>query len=84
MRTFIQYDSEGQIVAVVQTETLPEGLKQPFYLKDKDHGAAEVTQDSAAFGRAAAELCEGFKFDVAQQKLVNKPAPEALPPTAAT
>ena len=28
MRTFIQYDSEGQIVAVVQTERLPDGLEQ--------------------------------------------------------
>ena len=82
MRTFIQYDSEGQIVAVVQTETLPDGLAQPFYLKDKDHGAAEVTEDSATAGHDTAELCEGFKYDAAQRKLVKKPASEAPAPTA--
>jgi 2-keto-3-deoxy-6-phosphogluconate aldolase len=73
MRTFIQYDADGQIIAVVQTETPPEGLKQPFYLKDKGHGAAEVTQDSAAAGHTPIELCQGFTFDAAQHKLVKKP-----------
>jgi hypothetical protein len=83
MRTFIQYDAEGQIVAMVQTESLPAGIEQPFYLKDKDHGAAEVTEDSATTGHTVTELCEGFKYDAAQRKLVKKTAPEAPPPTAA-
>ena len=83
MRTFIQYDAEGQIVSVVQTESLPEGVEQPFYLKDKDHGAAEVTEDSATAAHDAAELCEGFNYDAAQHKLVKKPAPEAPAHTAA-
>lgn len=57
-----------------------ETLEQPFYLKDKGHGAAEVTEDSAAVGHDATELCEGFKYEAAQRKLVRKPAPEAPPP----
>lgn len=73
MRTFIQYDGDGQIIAVVQTESLPPGLEQPFYLKDEGHGAAEVTQDSAAGGHDAIELCQGFRFDVAQRRLVKRP-----------
>jgi 2-keto-3-deoxy-6-phosphogluconate aldolase len=73
MRTFIQYDREGQIIAVVQTESLPEGLAQPFYLKDEGHSAAEITEDSAAVGHDAIELCQRFKFDAAQRKLVKKP-----------
>jgi hypothetical protein len=73
MRTFIYYDGEGKIIAVTQTESLPEGLKHPFYLEDEAHGAAEVTGDGAALGHDATELCEGFKFDVAQRKLVRRP-----------
>jgi hypothetical protein len=84
MRTFIQYDGEGQVIAVVQTESLPEGVKHPFYIEDKAHGVVEVTEDSAAAGQTPAELREGFKFDVAQRSLVKKPATEAPPPTAAT
>jgi hypothetical protein len=82
MRTFILYDGEGQVIAVVQTESLPEGVKHPFYIEDKAHGAVEVTGDSAAVGQTPAELREGFKFDVTQHKLVNKPVPEGPPPKA--
>jgi hypothetical protein len=72
MRTFIYYDGEGKIIAVSQTESLPEGLAHPFYIEDEAHGAAEVTEDSAAVGHTSAELCGGFKFDVAGHKLVGK------------
>jgi hypothetical protein len=77
MRTFIHYDGKGQIVAVLQTESLPEGLKHPFYLGDEGHGAAEVTEDSAVGKYAATEICEGFKFDAAARKLVEKSVPKA-------
>lgn len=77
MRTFIQYDGDGEIIAVLQTEALPEGVEQPFYLEDKKHGAAEVTEDAAVEKHDAAELSEGFKFDVAKRKLVKKSAPAA-------
>jgi hypothetical protein len=77
MRTFIHYDGEGRIIAVLRTESLPEGLNHPFYLGDEGHGAAEVTEDSAVEEYAATEICEGFKFDAAQHKLVEKSAPKA-------
>jgi hypothetical protein len=76
MRTFIQYDEDGEIIAVLQTEALPEGIEQPFYLEDEKHGAAEVTEDVALKEHAATELGEGFKFDVAKRKLVKKSAPK--------
>jgi hypothetical protein len=83
MRTFIQYDENGEIIAVLQTESLPEGVEQPFYLEDEKHGAAEVTDDAALKGHAAAELGEGFKFDAAKRKLVKKSASESAEEKAA-
>ncbi|HEU4597396.1 MAG TPA: hypothetical protein VFS10_19865 [Pyrinomonadaceae bacterium] len=77
MRTFIQYDEDGEIIAVLQTEALAEGIEQPFYLEDEKHGAAEITGDAAISERAAAELGEGFRFDAAKRKLVKKSAPKA-------
>lgn len=77
MRTFIQYDKDGEIIAVLQTETLPEGVEQPFYIEDKKQGAAEITEDAALKKHAAAELGSGFKFDVAKRRLVKKSAPAA-------
>jgi hypothetical protein len=74
MRTFIHYGEDGEIIAVVQTESLPEGVEQPFNLEDEKHGAAEVTEDAAVGKHDAAELTEGFKFDAAQRKLVRKSA----------
>lgn len=77
MRTFIQYDEDGEIIAVLQTEALAEGIEQPFYLEDEKHGAAEITGDAAISERAAAELGEGFRFDAAKRKLVKKSVPKA-------
>ena len=83
MRTFIQYDEDGEIIAVMQAESLPEGVEQPFHLEDEKHGAAEVTGDTAVKVHDGAELGRGFRFDAAQRRLVKKSAAQSAPKAAA-
>lgn len=76
MRTFIQYDGEGAVIAVVQTESLPAGLEHPFYLEDETHGVLELNEGDEAARRPGGELATSFKVDVAKRKLVGKSAPK--------
>jgi hypothetical protein len=75
MRTFIQYDENGEIVAVMQAESLPERVEQPFHLEDEKHGVLEVSGDEEVGLRPGSEIGELFKVDVAERKLVEKSAP---------
>ena len=74
MRTFIEYDEDGEIVAVLKTESLPEGRKQPFYLEGTKHGALEVSGDAEVAKLDGGAIAKGFKVDVAKRKLVEKSA----------
>lgn len=76
MRTFIQYDGEGEVIAVVQTESLPGGLEHPFYLEDETHGVLELHEGDEAARRPGGELGMAFRVDVARRKLVEKSAPK--------
>ncbi len=76
MRTFIHYDEEGAVVAVVQTESLPEGVGHPFYIEDERHGVLEVTGDEKAGWHTGGDIGRDFKVDVAKRKLVGKSAPK--------
>ena len=74
MRTFIHFDAGGRILAVVQTESLPEGVEHPFYLEDESHGALEVTGNKDVGKHAVGDLYKAFKVDVAKRKLVKQSA----------
>lgn len=76
MRTFIQYDADGEVIAVVQTESLPQGLEHPFYLEDETHGVLELSEGDAAARRPGSELGHAFRVNVAKRKLVEKSAPK--------
>lgn len=73
MRTFVHYDEEGEIIAVVKAEVLPEGLKHPFFLEDKRHGAFEVTGGEAV-KLDGSTIAKDFRVDLAKRKLVRKSA----------
>lgn len=83
MRTFIQYDGEGEVIAVVQTESLPAGLEHPFYLEDETHGVLELNAGDEAARRPGSELARDFRVDVARRKLVEKSAPKRATSEAA-
>jgi hypothetical protein len=76
MRTFIQYDGDGEVIAVVQTEALPAGLEHPFYLEDETHGVLELNEGDETARRPGTELGLAFKVDVATRRLVEKSAPK--------
>ncbi len=74
MRTFIHYDEEGAVVAVVQAELLPEGVENPFYIEDERHGVLEVTGDEKTGWHTGSDIGRDFKVDVARRRLVAKSA----------
>lgn len=78
MRTFIHYDEAGEVVAVVQTESLPEGVRHPFYIEDERHGVLEVTGDEKAGWQDGGDIGRAFKVDVAKRRLVVKSAPKRV------
>ena len=73
MRTFVQYDAEGRVMVLLQTESVPEGRAHPFRLDDPTHGALEVTDENVA-RLAPEEISDGFRVDVAAKKLLKKAA----------
>ena len=74
MRTFIYYDGRGQILSVLKSTALPAGLEQPFHIGEEGGGVIELGEDDPAAALDNLELHEGYVVDVAEKRLVKKPA----------
>jgi hypothetical protein len=73
MRIFVHYDKQGQIISVVQIESLGEGLEHPFLLDEKSGGVLELKADDPAASLPLLEIHEGFVVNVDSKKIERKP-----------
>lgn len=73
MQIFIRHDKSGKILSVAKVESMPEGLKHPFLLVDKNERVLELKGNDIPAGKGCHEIHDSYVVDVKKKKLKTKP-----------
>ena len=72
VRAFAKYSQSGEILSVIKTEQVPEGLEHPYGPLNAGEAVLEIPEDHPAFGLDVLQVHEGYRVDPHANKLVKR------------
>jgi len=76
MRTFVKHAKDGEIMSIVQIDSLPEGF-EPWGILEEGEQVTEIELPARLEAMELHDLHDGYRLDMAKGKLVKKRAPRS-------